>query len=547
VNDPDQTVTWLPGAGDDLQERLWAYEDPELNDRPAVDPATGLVSLGFIGGALRRSARLWCTFAVIGLLIGGAWYVANPPAHKASVSVLLVDNPSQNPAVEVQTDTALAQSTPVAAGVVSQLGLQEPPSTFLGTYSITVETDQVLLITVSAPTSDEAVRRASAVATQFLKFRAQYAETQQQQTEAQLDQQISQAQQQLETIAGQISQLSSQPNTTEQHAELTSLRAQRDAASNNLAQVRSYVTDTLASSRTLTQAMVQGSEVLNNAAPVKRSLVKGGVLYAIGGLVGGLVIGLAIAVVGAVTSDRLRRRDDIAAAFGAPVRLSVGRLRQGRWLPPLLRRKARRRDMERVVEHLRTAVPGSSRGPVGLAVVAVDDARTVARAVVELAVSSANKQRMRVVLADLSAGAYAARSLRADIPGISTVSSGGKTIVVVVPAADDVAPVGPLKSAHSPEGYRQADESLAVACASADLVLTLVTLDPAFGGDHLATWATDVVAIVTAGRSTAVRIRAVGEMVRLAETRLGSVVVIDADKGDESLGAMSPSYEPASR
>jgi hypothetical protein len=276
--------------------------------------------------------------------------------------------------------------------------------------------------------------------------------------------------------------------------------------------------------------------------PVKHSLVKGAGLYAAGGLIGGLALGMAIVIIGATTSDRLRRRDDIAYAFGAPVRLSVGPLRKSR-LPSLRGRAAsRRRHMGRVIEHLRNAVPGSSSGPAGLAVVAVDDTPTVARVVADLAVSSA-KQGKRVVLADLSAGARAARLLGVDSPGIGMVSPSGVGIVVVVPAADDVAPVGPLKSHGSPAGYAQADESLKAACARADLVVSLVTLDPAFGGGHIATWATDVVAVVTAGRSTAVRIHAVGEMVRLAGTRLGSVVVIDSDKGDESLGITSTAYE----
>jgi hypothetical protein len=76
-------------------------------------------------------------------------------------------------------------------------------------------------------------------------------------------------------------------------------------------------------------------------------------------------------------------------------------------------------------------------------------------------------------------------------------------------------------------------------CATADLVLSAVTLNPAFGGDYLATWASDAVAMVTAGRSTATRIRAVGDMVRLAGVRLDSVVVVDADRSDESLGVLS--------
>ena len=543
MNDPDQTVTWSPGTGGGLPDSLTADEDSaDTGDRPVADTRTGLVSLGFLAAALGRRKRLWCTLGVVGLVIGSGTYIASPPAHQAAVSVLLVDNPSQNPIDAVQTDTAVAESLPVATGAIQQLGLQQTPTSFAGTYTIIAVTDQVLKITVSAPTSDEAVQRASAVAAQFLLFRAQYEETQQQQTEAQLNQQIGQAEQHLDSITTQISQVSSQPSSTAQEAQLSTLRAQRTAASDALDTVRQTATQTVVSSRTLTQQMVQGSEVLNTAVPVKHSLVKGAGLYAAGGLIGGLALGMAIVIIGAITSDRLRRRDDIAYAFGAPVRLSVGSLRKSR-LPVLRQRAAsRHRHMERVIEHLRNAVPGSSSGPAGLAVVAVDDAPTVARVVANLAVSSA-EQRKRVVLADLSAGAHAARLLGVDSPGIDVVSPSGVSIVVVVPAADDMAPIGPLESHGSPAGYAQADESLKAACARADLVLSLVTLDPAFGGGHIATWATDVVAVVTAGRSTAVRIHAVGEMVRLAGTRLGSVVVIDSDKGDESLGITSTAYE----
>jgi capsular polysaccharide biosynthesis protein len=544
VSDSDQTMTWL---GDGLPHRLSAFDEFEnADDRPAADPATGLVSLGFITAALRRRMRLWCALALAGLVLGVGWYAKSPPSYKAAASVVLADNPNQDPAIEVLTDQALAESIPVAAGVVRQLGLKQTPVSFAGTYTIAVATDQVLTITATAASGQEAVRRAAAVATQFLKFRAQYEQTQQQDTDAQLQQQVSQAQQHLNSVTSQISQLSSRPNTPAQ--QLKSLQAQRTAATNALAEVRQYVTQAVASAQTTTRGMVQGSQVLNAATAVKHSARKTALLDAIMGLVGGLALGMVIVILGAVTSDRLRRRDDIAYAFGAPVKLSVGALRERRRIPgPRGKGGTRRRDMDRVVDHLRNSVPGSSRGPAGLAVVAVDDTPTAARTVVALAVSIARQPR-RVVLADLSAGARAARLLGVKGPGITAVTPQSTRIVVVVPAADDVAPVGPLRSRTSPDGYAQADESLAAECAEADLVLSLVTLDPAFGGEHIATWATDVVAVVTAGRSTAVRIQAAGELIRLAGLRLGSVVVLDADKSDESLGIVGEHrYQSASR
>jgi len=549
VSDSDHSVAWLSGLGDGLPHRLSAFDDFEdADDRPAADPATGLISLGFIGAALRRGMRLCCVFALVGLVAGAGYYEKSPHSYKATASVLLADDPNQDPAIEILTDQALAESIPVATAAVRQLGLRQTPTSFAATYTITVVTDQVLAVTAQAPSSQDAVQRAAAVAKQFLQFRDQYEQIQQQETDTQLNQQVSQAQQHLDAITSQISQLSSQPATAANLATLSSLKAQRTAASNALLEVRQYVTQTVASTQTVTRGMVQGSEVLNAATPVKHSSLKTALLYTIIGLVGGLVLGMVIVVFAAITSDRLRRRDDIAYAFGAPVRLSVGPLRKGRWIPYLRRRAIRRRDMELVVEHLRNAVPGSSRGPAGLAVVAVDDTQTVARAIVALAISTAGQSR-QVVLADLSAGAHAARRMGVKGPGVTAVKmESGHTVVVVVPAADDVAPVGLLQSRASANGYVPANKSLAATCEGADLVLSLVTLDPAFGAEHVASWATDVVAVVTAGRSSAVRIHAAGELIRLAGVRLGSVVVLDADKRDESLGTVSePGYQSASR
>ena len=176
-------------------------------------------------------------------------------------------------------------------------------------------------------------------------------------------------------------------------------------------------------------------------------------------------------------------------------------------------------------------------GAGGLAVVAVDNEQVVAPAVVSLAVSSA-KQGRQVVVADLSGGISIGHLLGVKDPGIREVTENGVRLKVIVPDRDDPMPIGPLQNGMSPAQPAQANEALIDACASADVLLTLATLDPAFGGDHLATWATDVVAVVTAGQSSAVKVHAAGEMIRLAGIRLDSVVLVDADKNDESLGAM---------
>jgi len=154
--------------------------------------------------------------------------------------------------------------------------------------------------------------------------------------------------------------------------------------------------------------------------------------------------------------------------------------------------------------------------------------------VVSLAVSRAQQGEL-VVLADLATGAPAARLLGCHERGVSVVSGYDNRLVLAVPEGDDVlSPVGPLgrtRMYSSPFA-----DAVAAAGAQANLLLTLATLDARLGGDHLATWATDAVAIVTTGRSSWTTVSAVGEMVRRSGTRLGSAVLIGADDTDESLG-----------
>jgi capsular polysaccharide biosynthesis protein len=539
VNDPDRSITWA--RGQDVLGRPWADDTTADEERSAADlGAGGLVNLGFFTAALRRKARVWCLTGVIGLVIGTGLYVKFPPAYHASATVLLVYNdPSQDPGVEVQTEASLAQSRPVAARVVQELKLPQSVASFEAAYTVTVVTDNVLTINVGAKSSAEAVQRAAAVATTYLQYRAQNAQVQEQLLFTELDQQYNPAHQRLTVLDAQLSQLPSGPLTTAEKAEYNNLENQIGQER----QIIQYVDTTKSTFLTNTSAMVTGSYVLDPATPLKRSAIKGPGLYFLGGIFGGLVIGMGIVILGALLSRRLRRRDDVAAAMGAPVKLSVGPLRARRFRLPLPRRAAKRRlDFRRVVAYLRKTVPGSFRGPASFAVVAVDDAQTVAQAVAALAASYASENK-QVVAADLSGDADLAQLLRVRDAGIHPVSWDGANFVLVLPEHAEVGPAGPLPFGASPAMPGPA-EDLVTACSSADVLLVLATLDPAFGGDYLRTWATNAVAVVTAGESSVEQVHSVGEMIRLAGTRLHSVVLIGADKSDESLGVVDPGEQP---
>jgi capsular polysaccharide biosynthesis protein len=507
-------------ASDGGPKRSWLDDDvADVEDRPS-ESAANLVSLGFFTAALRRSARFWCITAVIGLVVGSGLYLRAPHTYQASTTLLLSVGVESQPGQAILEDQALAQSHAMAELTLRKLGLHESVNSFLESYTATPLTDRVLQITATAPSSDAAVRRANALATGYLTFRASQLQAEQQLQFTALDQQISQARQQDASITQQITRLSAQPASPSQRARLSALRDQ----SNDLTALVQAVGTEKASIRVTTATMIGGSKLLDIANPIPpHSRLKHILLYAGGGFIIGLILGMGIVVVRALMSDRLRRRDDVAQALGAPVR-SV----------PVRRGRASGRDLERIVAYVRDAVPTGSRSVTALAVVPVDDLRVAAQSVVSLAVSCAQQGR-QVVVADLCNGAPAAVLLGAKGPGVHTASVGGTRLVAAVPDPTEFAPIGPLRPKSSSAQPLDAGH-LATACASADLLLTLITLDPSVGGEHLATWAPEAVVMLTAGRSSWTKIHAVGEMIRLAGTRLASVVLVGADKTDESLG-----------
>jgi len=536
VNDKDPAVTPSLSEGNGLSERAWAYEDFTADDDRPADFATGLVSLEFIKAAIRRSARFWCAMAVVGFVIGLGVYVAAPPPYQASTTLVLNDIvPGAQPGTAILDDQAVAQSRMVAALAVHKLGLRQSVGSFLAAYTATVVSPSLLRITVNATSSNDAVSRANAVARAYLQFRTDQLETQQQLLLTSLDQDINRAEQSVQSIRKQISQLQAQPASPRQQTRLISLHAALNQATTDLTALKQNTASTRATTQANTATQIKKSGVLDPAAPVPHPRLKPLFFHGAFGLIAGLALGLGIVIVRALVSDRLRRRDDVAYALGAPVMLSVGTVRLNRWLPG--RRglaAARGRDIRRIVAHLRTVVSTSSRRAT-LAVVPLDNPRVAALSLTSLAVSCAHEGK-QVVLADLVSGAPAARLVGAGKPGIRPVRVDGDHLVVAVPGRNNVVPVGPLQQISPLAQPAKASETLAAAHASAELLLTLATLDPSVGGENLATWADDAVVVVTAGRSSWTKIHAVGEMVRLAGMRLVSAVLVGADKTDESLG-----------
>jgi capsular polysaccharide biosynthesis protein len=536
VKDSEQPTIATAGVKDGLPKPLWTYEDFPDEEADTTDaPASKLVALGDITAAIKRSKRIWCIAAVVGLLLGSVLFISTKPSYQVSVAILITNDPTQDPVTQQATNQLLAQAPTLAAEMVQKLGLNETPTDFLKTYTATVTSNQVLTIAISAPTARLATDRATTLATAFLQYRAQTLQNTQSTVFAAENQQLSTEQQALTALNKQISQVQSGTATAGNGTSLTALRAKQTKATALVSALEASVASSQATMRITTTSMVSGSSVLGMtpATPVnsrKKTLLE----YVVGGLLGGLVIGLGYIAIRAIVTDRLRRRSDVAEALGAPVRISVPTTGTGG--KPLVRRGTAEPDggINRVVGYLRNALPSNARGPATLAVIAVDNAKAVAPIIATLA-STCAREGKRVLVADLSGGALAEQLGEAK-PGVHTITVNQDRIVLSVPPSGDIAAVGPLSRRGSGAA---ATNGVASAYSGADILITLAVLDPGVGADHLSTWANEAVAVITAGASTTVKIHATGEMIRGAGIHLASAVLLGADSADESLGAIA--------
>ncbi len=282
--------------------------------------------------------------------------------------------------------------------------------------------------------------------------------------------------------------------------------------------------------------MVRGSQVLDPASPSPRSRFRYPLLYLGGGLLGGLAVGAGFVIVQELVSRRPRRRDDISRVLGGPVLLGVGRVRAGGLLGRSWQTVARRPAVRQIVAYLRRSLP-AGQDTSTLAVVAVDDVHVPALTLVSLA-SSCAKDGKRVLIADLTPSKAVGRLLGVTDVGVKLTEADGQEVLVALPEPGHGLPEGPVQMPAPPSAVQppSAGRSLVEAYRTADIVLTLTTLDPAVGADHLPTWAGHAVVMLTAGMSSATKIHAAGEMIRASGIALISAVLLGADRSDESLG-----------
>ncbi len=333
----------------------------------AADADDQVLTLRGIAHQIRRSWWLVVTVGLIGLVAGAGFAVVVPASPSASSLVLLPasgTNAAGQPLQDPQTVEAIGESPGVLAAAAREAGISLPFRTLQRRLAISSLTADVLQITAQAPTSARAELFANAEARQLVRYLNNSALTAAS-LAVSLGQEVADLQHQVADLKAEIASDSAQelkdPAGSAQAASTLNLIGVLQTEENNALLQLDSVNSQIAQVRTTASSPASGAVILELATTASSSSHLRLVEYAALGGIAGLLIGSVIAVARARRDRRLRRRDDIARAAGAPVVASLALKRPGRlrdWLQlldkwePTLSDTAR---LSRVLEHLSIA------------------------------------------------------------------------------------------------------------------------------------------------------------------------------------------------
>ncbi|MDU0312999.1 hypothetical protein RKE38_04810 [Phycicoccus sp. M110.8] len=526
-------------------DMAWRIQDEEQDVDFTGTPRPLMGTWHYLRNSLRRGWRTWASLSFAGALIGLGLAVFLPPPSQGSVTLLMAHPANLEAQSAMSTDVSLLTTREVSARTVARLRLPMTPEAFRATITADPVTTEVLTITVSAPDTESAVRRAAALTSVYLDFRATQLRSLSSGLVNGYEARVAGMQKEVAQLNTQYAVASQEGGNQTQATELLTRRSQLNSQIYDMQQ-------SIADAALTTDAAVSSTHVIDEAQPVKGSLKRAAALDVASGLIGGTALGVGFVLFRALTSTTVRRREDVAVAMSVPVRYSVASASR---LPQRLRNRLRRRgrsgpsDLDVLVRgleaHLEESAPTaggerlSTPGPGhGVAVAAIGDPR-IAAAVVDSLVDAVRAHGRVPFVADLSAAGALARRRAAD-----RHASGGRG----GPAANGVTvfrPTGVPALATGPAaGHGRAvdlpdDVSWREAWEQADVVLALVQVDPGIDAENLRTWVDRVVPLVTAGEASAELLETTAELVRAAGLVLPFAMLVGADRTDESFGAVA--------
>ena len=481
-----------------------------------------LVSMHFIRSALRRR-RLACVLcAVVGLFASVAFLVVSPASHEARTALVLAHDPQADPSRAMATDVSLLKTRTVAARAIADLGLAMTADEFLKTVNSQPVSSDLLVLTLTAPNDAETVRRLSALTSIYLSFRSEQLSMQSDVLVSGMQQRITQLQGELEAGSARIDQLSASRNPDA--SKLSNAIEQRAYVQGQIETFQQSIED----AKLRNSSVLSASRVIDPAAADTGGTKRRIALTLASGLIGGAAVGCGAVLFFAITSDRLRRRSDVAAALEVPVPVSVGRVvpLSKRWLrlPYMAALNAHRtEERERLAHAIEMELP-SPRQSGRLGVLCIDNAEKMSFAVAAAATNLAAAGRSVAVIDLTKRGSL-------ELKGVSSMMGATHRPTVLRPRgipmlASSIADLHDVDTEHT--GGPSLDQT--------DVVLVLADLDPSMGADYLSAWTDRVIVAVTAGHSSVEMITTAADLVRTAGLEFRMAALLHTERTDDSSG-----------
>ncbi|MFZ1115944.1 MAG: hypothetical protein WAN44_08985, partial [Propionibacteriaceae bacterium] len=481
-----------------------------------------LVSMHFIRSALRRR-RLACVLcAVVGLFASVAFLVVSPASHEARTALVLAHDPQADPSRAMATDVSLLKTRTVAARAIADLGLAMTADEFLKTVNSQPVSSDLLVLTLNAPNDAETVRRLSALTSIYLSFRSEQLSMQSDVLVSGMQQRITQLQGELEAGSARIDQLSASRNPDA--SKLSNAIEQRAYVQGQIETFQQSIED----AKLRNSSVLSASRVIDPAAADTGGTKRRIALTLASGLIGGAAVGCGAVLFFAITSDRLRRRSDVAAALEVPVPVSVGRVvpLPKRWLrlPYMNALNARRtEERERLAHAIEMELP-SPRQSGRLGVLCVDNAEKMSFAVAAAATNLAAAGRSVAVIDLTKRGSL-------ELKGVSSMMGATHRPTVLRPRGIPML-AGSIADLHDVDTEHTGGPSL----DQTDVVLVLADLDPSMGADYLSAWTDRVIVAVTAGHSSVEMITTAADLVRTAGLEFRMAALLQTERTDDSSG-----------
>lgn len=279
------------------------------NPQPLLDMQRVLV-------AIRRRRRLWLSAAIVGLIAGAflAVLVPTPPSAVTRLLVLHAEDQPNDSGTLIKTDVAVLETTRIAGAALQSLNSTEPPEQFVKDYTGAGLTNNIMELTVTGTSYDQAVAKAQALADAFIADHRQRIQAVADAESQALLGQRDQMQAELNDVDAQIAAAAGR-NSQVGPAELQSLYARRADLTSRV----SDFTERASEAKIGSPQLAAGTQIVDAPRPVRTSPIASAATSGGIGLGFGLVAGLVLSAVLSVVRDRPALRRDISANLGASV------------------------------------------------------------------------------------------------------------------------------------------------------------------------------------------------------------------------------------